>query len=252
MTGLPPVPDAMRPRFLPEDRNTSAMLVNRSPHGIAAMQQIWTLQYADGRTSTGSIGPGANPSILLPFGLSEKVLKRLSYWNVILPGSKRYLNANGQQAGDNRDVRPPRPDELWNGGFGMAGGGGSRSYAAPLAKVTVSLDGLFFDDGGFLGPDQKGLWEQIVTSAELHLELAAIAKQMRQEEASLRGILDEIEAITGPATPPPPPRGVGFRQQALNRLAWTISTLRQQRGEEAAVDLVISWAEQRLPHFRRL
>ncbi|HVO99131.1 MAG TPA: hypothetical protein VMT15_13740 [Bryobacteraceae bacterium] len=251
--GSPPVLDLTRPRFLEEDRATSAILVNRGAHGIAAIQQVWTFQHTDGRTFTRSFGPGANP-VLLPFGLPEEQLKLYRYWHVILPGSKRYLNANGQIAGDNRDVRPPQPDELWSGGIGMGGGGGGGySYPVPLQKVTLTLDGLFFDDGGFLGPDRKGLWEQVVVNVELFLELAALAKQMRHKSASTQAIFEEIHTITGPLTDPLPPsqRG-GAREEALRKLVLLIRAFRQKLGDDRAVEMVASWADQPLPHFRRL
>jgi hypothetical protein len=48
-----------------------------------------------------------------------------------------------------------------------------------MKKVTPSLDGVFFTDGGFVGPNQKGLWEQIADRlrAEAHLRLANIVRQ---------------------------------------------------------------------------
>jgi hypothetical protein len=51
-------------------------------------------------------------------------------------------------------VRPPQPDELWKGGgFGVGGAGGSRRSLSPLKSVTLAIDGAFFLDGGFAGPD---------------------------------------------------------------------------------------------------
>ena len=113
----------MRPKILEEDRETSAILLNRSQHSIAEIQQVWTFEEESGRTYTSSIGGGANPSVLLPFGLSEKVLNLYRYWKVILPGSKRYLGRNGEQVGDNSDVRPPAPAEQ----------GGSDLFPSPMA-----------------------------------------------------------------------------------------------------------------------
>src|SRR5580698_1937377 len=64
--GSPPMPEFMRGRIVEQDRETSAILVNNSQDGIAAIQQIRMLRRSDGRRSTGSTGPGANPSVLLP------------------------------------------------------------------------------------------------------------------------------------------------------------------------------------------
>jgi hypothetical protein len=59
----PPLPESMRPRILEDDRETSAILLNRSQHGIAEIQQVWTFEEVNGRTYTSSIGGGANPSV---------------------------------------------------------------------------------------------------------------------------------------------------------------------------------------------
>jgi hypothetical protein len=259
----PSLPASMRPRILEEDRESSAILLNRSQRGIAEIQQVWTFEEVNGRTYTSSIGGGANPSVLLPFGLSEKVLKLYGYWHVILPGSKRYLSRDGQQVGDNSDVRPPGPDEVWTtgGGFGVAGGGGRRRSQGPLAKVTLTLDGVFFDDGGFAGPNQKGLWEQVVASAEAHLRLSRIARQGHDNGATPQKILAEIESVSGPATDHPPqplPPGNGartpeaYREAALERLAWEIGRARNSQGDERTVYMLLAWANQPLPHFRKL
>jgi hypothetical protein len=110
VAGSPPTPDAMRPQIRDEDRETSVILVNRSAKGIAAIQQLWTFEDENGRRSTSAIGGAANPSVLLPFGIPERFRKLYGYWHVILPGSKRYLTADGEQVGGNCDVRPPEPD----------------------------------------------------------------------------------------------------------------------------------------------
>jgi hypothetical protein len=258
--GSPPLPESIRPRIVEEDRETSAILLNRSQHGIAAIQQVWNFQEANGRTYTSSIGGGSNPSVLLPFGLSEKILKLYGYWQMILPGSKRYLCRNGAAVGDNSDVRPPGPDEVWNGGVGGGGGGGGRSRGS-LEKVTLVLDGVFFDDGGFVGPNQKGLWEQVVLSAEAHLQLARIAREGHDGGATPQRILAQIESVTGPATehppmPPPSSRGTStpeaVRESALQRLAWEIGMARKRQGDERTVYMLLAWANESLPHFRKL
>jgi hypothetical protein len=236
----------MRPRILEQDRETSAILVNRSQHGIAAIQQLWTFEHENGRTS--SILSGGSTPVLLPFGIREKLLALYRYWHVIFPGSKRYLTANGNPVGDNSDMRPPEPDEIWPGGIasGCAGRGHSRG---PLRKVTLTLDGVFFDDGGFAGPNREGLWDRTVLQADAHLRVAEIVRQRRDDGNSTEKIFAEIETVAGPMSahpppppPPPPPAGMRtpetyrastrrIRELALHRVAFLIARLRQGRGE---------------------
>jgi hypothetical protein len=257
--GSPPIPERMRGRIDDEDRETSAILVNRGKLGIAAIQQIWYFRESGGRAYTHSTGPGANnPSILHPYGIPEKALKRRGYWDVILPGSKRYLSRNGRLLGDNSDVRPPAEDELWTGGMGGGGGrwGGS---GGQVESVTLTLDGVFFTDGGFIGPNQGKLWEQVVARAEAHEQLMRIAREGRNRGAATLEILANIAAVTGPAPEgrpmPVPPRfmaGINeFRQAALQKLAWQIAIVRQ-RGDEFALQSVIGWGDARVPQFHKL
>jgi hypothetical protein len=243
------------------DRDTSAILVNRSPFGIAAIQQAWSFRESGGRAYTHWTGPGANnPSILHPYGIPEKALKLSGYWGVILPNSKRYLSRNGRLLGDNSDVRPPSADEVWIGGGMAGGGGGGRRSGGQIESITLTLDGIFFTDGGFIGPNQGKLWEQVVARAEAHEQLARIAKEGRDRGTAPSKILADIETLTGPAPPNRramliPPRSLTgmdeFRKAALQKLAWQIAMVRQQ-GDEAALRLILGWGDARVPEFRKL
>jgi hypothetical protein len=252
--GSPPVVEMPRPRIRPEDRDVSAILVNRSPHGIAAIQQVWTLRGPDGRAATSSIGDGGNPSVLLPFGLPAQMLKLYGYWHVILPGSKRYLSINGDQAGDNSDVRPPDAEERWKGGIG--GGGGGRRLHRPMQSVTLTLDGVFFTDGGFAGPNRRGLWEQVVYSAEAHMQVAALARRGREAGMAAGQLLAEVERLTGPAAEefPRPPGSAAevTRESVLRKLAWDIGMARKHGGDERTVGMLMSWVDARPPEFHKL
>jgi hypothetical protein len=254
----PPFPESWRPRISKENRAKSAILVNRSPRAIALIQQVWTFEDASGRKAgSSSIGSGWNPSVLLPFGLPEKNLKLYGYWHVILPGSKRYLNARGEQAGDNSDVRPPVGDEVWSGGIaGGRGGGGDR--AMQIDKVTMTLDGVFFADGGFAGPNRNGLWEQVVHTAAAHTQVAAIARQGHDDGVPAGKILAQIADLTGP--PPERPSMMrphetnpdGHRGAALGRIAWQLDSIRKHQGDDATVIMLLSWNDTKLPHFHKL
>jgi hypothetical protein len=201
-----------------EDRETSAVLVNRSENAIAATQVVWTLEQESGRTYTSFIGGGYR-TLLHPFGIPENLLKINGYWNVILPGSKRYLNSDGDQVGDNRDVRPRAPDEVWAGGGVGLGGRGNR-YRGPMKKVTLALDGVFFVDGGFAGPNRGKLW------------VAKIAREGHDRGIAPEKILSGIEQVTGPAE-----RGAGLLP--LKRIA---------RGRRTFASCEKPGRRNRLPH----
>jgi hypothetical protein len=86
-----------------------------------------------------------------------------NYWRVILPGSKRYIGAR-TMVGDNSDVRPPAPAEQ----------GGSNLFPRPEplfagdAIDSMTIDGVFFADGSFVGPDTQKMWERTVYNVQEH------------------------------------------------------------------------------------
>src|SRR5580658_7906252 len=82
------------------------------------------------------------------------------------------------------------------------GGGGSGSGGrnpAEIESITLTLDGVFFADGGLIGPNQAQLWEEVVARAEAHEQLTRIAREGRDRGGAPLKILADIETLTGPA-----------------------------------------------------
>jgi hypothetical protein len=255
VAGSPPMPESMRPRV---DDRPAAILVNRAATPIASIYQVWTFEEAGGRTYTSSIGGGTNSSVLLPFGLDDRVLKLFAYWHTILPGSKRLINWDGEIAGDNSDVRAPVGDEVWTGGWMGGRGGGIRARGA-VERVTFTLDGVFFTDGAFAGPDRGGLWEQTVFSAEAMVEAARLARRLHDDGAPPTRILDEIRAALGGTAEhigPPPHRGSPapeeYRKWAREQVWERLAMSREHGGEDRAVYMLLGWGDARVPEFRKL
>lgn len=261
--GSPPLPERLRPRISPEDRPTSAILLNRSSKAIAALQVVWRFETETGRSYRHSEGMLSPQGLLLRFGRSDDAqFKLYGYWHTILPGSKRYLGESGM-VGDNTDVRPPAPDEKWRGGIiGGTGRGGGNSRD-PIRQVTLMLDGVFFLDGEFVGPNAERLFEQTVAEAESHLMVARIAQEGHNKGLRPGDILAEIERATGPAPERPPMdlafRNPGasqeeFRRAALQTAAFQLAMRRrfpQAPDEEQTVFMVMAWNDTVLPHFRK-
>jgi hypothetical protein len=149
----PPLPEGLRPRILPEERPTSAILLNRSAKSIAGLQVVWRFESETGRTFRHSHGILSPKTLLLPFyQQNDSIAKLNNYWQTIFPGSKRYIAESGL-VGDNTDVRPPSDDAKWRGGTIGGRGGGGGSSREPIRQVTLVLDGVFFLDGEFVGPE---------------------------------------------------------------------------------------------------
>jgi hypothetical protein len=261
--GSPPLPVQFRPRIVPEERPTSAILLNRSSKAIAGLQVVWRFETETGRSYRNSQGILSPQGLLLRFaGPNDAQLKLYGYWHTIPPGSKRYLGESGM-VGDNTDVRPPTEEEKWRGGIVTGGGSGGMNSREPIRQVTLVLDGIFFLDGEFVGPNGERLYEQTVADAEAHLILARIAKEGHNKGLPPAKILAEIQRATGPAPERPSMdlafRNAGasqedFRRAALQTLAFQLSPSRRfpkTPNDEQTVFTVMAWADTVLPHLRK-
>ncbi len=166
--------------------------------------------------------------------------------------------------GDNADVRPPAPEERWPGKGGIFGFGGTggMNLRDPVKQITLSLDGVFFLDGEFVGPNREGLFEETVAEAEAHMLVAKIAREGHDSGRAPAQILAEIENVTGPApeefrTPPGArqhrAKPEEFRQWALEQLAEEFAQQREfpQYSDENLVRGIMGWTETVLPRFRK-
>jgi hypothetical protein len=251
-----PIPGSAPELFDVGDPSDPTMVLgNRSQTAIAAVSWIWKWEPETGRPRGVSVLAVGVPSVLAPFGLDERLRKLYGYWHVILPGSKRGIRGNNM-FGDSTDVRPPQPDELWKGGV-MGSRGGPHRPPAPLKSVTLTLDGVFFVDGGFAGPDTLHCFDLLTADVDAHLQAGKIARDGHNQGLSPAAIFAQIEAVTGPdrgPAPPPPPGGVGNTiEDALRNIASSIG-LSRQRGsdDDQIIYSLMSWTETPLPNFHRL
>jgi len=244
--------------LVPQMPPIGATLINQSEKPIVA----WSLQYRtedeSGRAGGANITMSGNsiPSVLLPFGLTPELRKQLIYQSAILPGSRRYIR-DGEVIGDNSDVRPPQPDEVWGSTFGLAGGKTLIRDLDEMKSVTLILDGIFFSDGEFAGPNQLQLFDLVVQEAEVYRDVAQTVSQLVKSGNYADTIFIAVEKLTGPSRAAMPPRpGVqsppeAFREQARSFIASMISCHRTQRGDSEAVSMLVGWADADLPQYRR-
>jgi hypothetical protein len=236
-----------------EKRETSAILVNQSEKSVAAIDAVWHYigaiwRYEDlaGRTFDGTrLTTGHR--LLLPFSVPAEHMKIMFYRMAILPGSRRYLSEHGIGiAGDNSDVREPEHDEVRRGGCISGFGGGHCTSALPIKSVTLILDGVFFLDGEFAGPNRNGLWEKVIKEATSVMDVAKIARDGRDRGIATAEILREIEELTGPPTKHPAAPG-----KTMQRRAYQIELNRRLMGDERTVDWLVSMASTPLPDYQR-
>jgi hypothetical protein len=250
--GSPPIEKDAISRVSEHDTNRCAMLLNKAQVAIASVAYVWV--------NTGTFLPGTNPSVLLPFGLDPRSLKINAYWSTIFPGSKRLMMCDGSSFGDNSDVRPPAADEL-SRGWAWSRGGGRRDRV----PEKLTLDGVFFVDGGFAGPNRLGSWDDTVAAAEAHLAIAALARETRTEGAPPAQFFDRVDAIIGQVSEerrPPypiarlrrsePPDPEEFRKYALQMAGSRVASMRKGLGDEAALERIAAWADAPVPKFHKL
>lgn len=245
----------------------SAVLWNQSDKAICAYTLIWKYDRTDGWPrnptphNTRFMGIGNFPSLLLPFGLTVERRAFYNYWHTILPHSKRWLGGENV-LGTNADVRPPTDDEKWVGGV-VRVGGGRRHPGFDFDGVTLTIDAVFFTNGECAGADTRGLWDQIVLTAELHREVAALVRNGLNGGLDADRILSGVEQITGafsgPPSRPPPPGPPGraadpdlVRERARHYLAHRIGAMRTHSGVEKTITILNSWADAALPAYRRV
>lgn len=163
--------------------------------------------------------------------------------------------------GDNTDVRPPEAGELWHGGFFSFGSGSDRSE--PVEPVKLTLDGVFFVDGGFAGPNQLGSWECTLAAAEAHLECSALARAALGKGISPNEFFMQLKTVMGladadaiPRHPPPPgsksPDLEPIRKRERQMLAWKLHRMRKTQSDQGILARAAAWADAPLPSFHKL
>jgi hypothetical protein len=259
--GSPPIPEAFFPRISDEDL-TSAILVNSSQKTIAALRAVWQFKTAAGRAYAHSVGFLSPRPLLLPFGTDGSALSIASYWNTIMPGSRRYLSEAGM-IGDNRDVRSPRSDEEWPGTVmcGFAEGQAGYREDDPVIRVDLHLDGVFFVDGEFTGRNGEKFFEQVVAEAEAYKLVARIVRECYGRGFSPQRIMAEVENVTAPtldhACAPPSCAKKNVTQEEFR--VWALQTLthrlaiqkRFSMPDERIIEDLLGWSTATLPHFRQ-
>lgn len=245
-TWSPDVREHMLGTIAPDDWQTSAILLNRSGKSIALMMLVWRLTWRSGRIDRHAQKVGSEGS-LFPQALDAGVRKMLTYWQTIMPNSKRYISLNSV-AGDNSDVRLPEVDELYTGGYFAWGGPPKDQHL--LRSVRLSIDGVFFTDGEFVGPNTEQMWEQTRREAELMNCLANVAAEAHRAAQSPEQIFAAIEEIIGPESAAPDlarfnahAESKFSNQLPKQKVAWSLAHQRQYFGDDAAIAKLLAWSE---------
>jgi len=229
------LPEAMA-RFVPQvagsPRETAAILRNNSEKAILGLQVDWVFETQSGRQYRHS-RPLISPRfLLLPFDWTEAVRKRAAWTQSILPGSIRFIGEAGM-VGDNSDVRSPETDEVLPKNGLLGGGGGGRvssgqSHPEPLRRVTLVIDGVFFADGEFAGPNHDRLFEQTVADLRARLIVGSAVQEGIRAGLSAEAIFNAIDQVTHlDPTEPYPMMPLSFRNPHATEAQFSETALQQ-------------------------
>lgn len=273
------LPSAMvkfMPKLSDSPRETSAVLLNKNEKTILGLQVDWVFETVGGRRYRHARQLISPRFLLLPFEWNDATRKRATYWQAILPSSKRYVGELGM-VGVNSDVRPPAPEERINGGGGGGAAGGKAGPWGPdpVKQITVSIDGVFFGDGEFVGPNKGRLFERTVAEAEARVIVARVAREGHKRGLSAEIIFANIEKVTG-AAPAIHATFVGlpfrrpdattddFQKAALQQLAFQFARRRtmialakernaplQSGSDDRIIHQTMAWADLTVPNLRK-
>jgi len=80
------------------------------------------------------------------------------------------------------------------------------SYITPqisnqCSKLTISVDGVFFDDGTFVGPDTMGLFNEEESELDARYEILSKVESDLKSGVRVEDIFKKLEQIAGQSMP---------------------------------------------------
>jgi hypothetical protein len=130
----------------------------------------------------------------------------------------------------------------------------AQEISREFSKVTISLDGLFFDDGTFLGADTTGFFTEVKSQMDAQYEVLSEVESGLRSGAKVEEILRKLEQIAGP---PMPELGVSpSRTEYMNffRILFAKNVLGMKNvfGTDKAIEDVHQQLSKPWVHLRRL
>lgn len=173
-------------------------LQNTSKHSVVGYRITWTCvdkaRIADVRDKSNIIS-----YVFLHADESERIQAMARDLNVMEPNSTWFVS----QDGPTKRVQEVET-EKWMPGSEL------QRVSSHCAKLTISLDGLFFDDGTFLGPDTTAFFNEVESQMDARHEVLSRVKNDLKSGIGFEDVFRELEQIAGqpePDLPELPSRG---------------------------------------------
>ena len=149
------------------DSNLRATFKNKSEQPIAGYAVEWSWESIGG-VRGGLISHVWEPQLLIHSLVCAKTLRMIRYRSTILPGSSRRLSP-GMVDGDNRDVCLPVREEIHEGGWISIANRTPADVPGDIRTASLTMDGVMFLDGEFIGPNKTRLWDEIQDQSRIRL-----------------------------------------------------------------------------------
>ncbi|MBA3711802.1 MAG: hypothetical protein H0W76_05035 [Pyrinomonadaceae bacterium] len=122
---------------------------------------------------------------------------------------------------------------------------------AQCASITVSIDGVFFADGTFVGPDSMHLYERVVTSRDARREFLQELEQEVKQGKSAKDVFKRVEHLYHkPSGKVPNFTTPEFYEWYKRSVAGELLSVRKVAGEESALKSAIAQNQTPWTHLK--
>jgi hypothetical protein len=187
----------------------SILIRNKSRRAVVAHAIIWDCVDADGKSqrvkkiyaNSEALTDGEEYISALPrtnLGKTISPGKERLFSLVTLPRSARRDGPGGGGSSSHSNSSQVEGDEP-SSTEGLAQTGSK--WLSKCVELIASIDGVFFDDGSFIGPDEAGLFNQIKSQVEAKIELRREIKEKLTRGTPADEIFKDLASEANAAAP---------------------------------------------------
>lgn len=224
-------------------------LRNTSNQEVVAYKLKWELVDADGRAMT-KFSSTINPAKLM----GEESPADAGTGLEIRPNSARFLAWESALTSvlDARKYDQGRPATVASqkrATFLATLADATSRQLASIVAVTVSIDGAFFADGTFVGPDDENTFAEVQAYVESKHDLATLVEESLREGKSSASILEQLSSdFAGHA---PPPAASDFRAFFMKAHVNDLLRMKEAAGNEAALERTLLTLQRKKAKLRK-
>lgn len=129
-----------------------------------------------------------------------------------------------------------------------------RTELAQYTSITVSLDGVFFEDGAYVGADSNGFFSKVEAIRNAKRDLYGELSQALKQGNSMKQVLKRVEEIAAEQGVPSPSNMAQPELYWKNRKEAAAELLRMRAalGDKKAVEYFDQESRKRRPELRKL